>query len=426
MSDRDDAPPAKRARVDGPAPSPAAAPAATPANPPAEAGHAALTAECSAFAESVGGHGAVTARLAAQAAATVQRLVRQRPQWAGATVAPFGSCVTTLATATSDVDLSVSRPPPPEPEVDDSDPQKLRKREQKQVKQLAALMRRDSSFVMTEAVPLARVPIVRCLLAVGGIQCDVSFGNDLAVENSRLLHAYMRADPRARPLALVLSAWGKARGVVGATEGGLTSYALLLMLLGFLQCHDPPVLPCLQPPPNPQPPDGAAAAAAAADAPAPLLRGCDCRFDPEPPQGWPSRCAGPEHTLGRLLHGFFAFYSRELGSPPGYANPEPDNPLPPPPVVCVRLGRPIALSEKPEWTEPRWLNVEDPLCDPLLSLGPRAAHASCARRSETRRNVANSLRARREQEVYGELVRGAECTAGAAPAPVLSRLHERK
>ena len=372
MGDRD-APPAKRARVDGPAPSPAAAPAApattpaataSPARPPAEAGHAALTAECSAFAESVGGHGAVTARLAAKAAATVQRLVRQRPQWAGATVAPFGSCVTTLATATSDVDLSVSRPPPPEPEADDADPQKLRKREQKQVKQLAALMRRDSSFVMTEAVPLARVPIVRCLLAVGGIQCDVSFGNDLAVENSRLLHAYMRADPRARPLALVLSAWGKARGVVGATEGGLTSYALLLMLLGFLQCHDPPVLPCLQPPPNPRPPDGAAAAA---DAPAPLLRGCDCRFNPEPPQGWPSRCAGPDHTLGRLLHGFFAFYSRELGSPPGYANPEPDNPLAPPPVVCVRLGRPIALSEKPEWTEPRWLNVEDPLCErPLL------------------------------------------------------------
>ena len=95
-------------------------------------------------------------------------------------------------------------------------------------------------------------------------------------------------------------------------------------------------------------------------------------------------------------------------------------------MVCVRLGRPIALSEKPEWTEPRWLNVEDPLCDPLLSLGPRAAHASCARRSETRRNVANSLRARREEELYGELVRGAECTAGAAPAPVLSRLHERK
>ena len=126
-----------------------------------------------------------------------------------------------------------------------------RKVEQKTVKQLTAVLRHDSRFVAVEPVSTAHRPIVRAVLAQGGIQCDISVGNDIAVHNSRLIRAYIDADPRVRPLAITLHAWAKARRVLGGSDGQLSSYALQLCLLTWLQMHRPAVLPCLQRPPPP-------------------------------------------------------------------------------------------------------------------------------------------------------------------------------
>ena len=40
--------------------------------------------------------------------------------------------------------------------------------------------------------------------------------------------------------------WAKSVGIIGAAYGYLSSYALTLMIIAFLQNRDPPVLPCLQ------------------------------------------------------------------------------------------------------------------------------------------------------------------------------------
>lgn len=47
-------------------------------------------------------------------------------------------------------------------------------------------------------------------------------------------------------MSLFLKYWSKQVGIIGAAFGFLSSYALTLMLIAFLQSTSPPVLPCLQ------------------------------------------------------------------------------------------------------------------------------------------------------------------------------------
>ena len=386
-------PPSKRPRL---SPSPALADPA-----------AALSAECAAHvaATTHPNQAESAARLVQMAVAAVERVAQQNSKWRGATCQPFGSSVTTLGTATSDIDMSVNLPTVV---ADPNDAGARRKAEQKIVKQLAGLMRRDAAFVTTQAVPEARVPLVRSLLAVGGLQCDLTISNELAVLNSQLMRAYVLADPRVRPVALLVRAWGNARGLMDPRKGGLTSYAMLLLLLTFLQQQvNPPVLPRLQPPP-PLPPtnegndeDGRQRN---------IVNGFDCTFSSSPPGGW-QPAPGGAHSVGTLLHGFFDFYGHRFGRPTSGANgfkhrilrvgsaaeaasngadghataaadadgdedgDEDEDDVSVgllPPIVSLRLGRLVQRSERADWTEPRWLTVEDPF--------------------EVKRNVANTLR----------------------------------
>jgi DNA polymerase sigma len=47
-------------------------------------------------------------------------------------------------------------------------------------------------------------------------------------------------------MALYLKTWAKEVHINGASRGFLSSYALILMIIAFLQQTQPPVLPCLQ------------------------------------------------------------------------------------------------------------------------------------------------------------------------------------
>lgn len=62
--------------------------------------------------------------------------------------------------------------------------------------------------------------------------------------NSDLLHSYVSLDPRVSQLVFVVRAWAKAKGLTVGRQ--LSSYALTLMVLYFLQTRSPPVIPSLQ------------------------------------------------------------------------------------------------------------------------------------------------------------------------------------
>eukprot|EP00794_Sanderia_malayensis_P003353 gene3353-3842_t len=92
----------------------------------------------------------------------------------------------------------------------------------------------------------AHCPIIKFHHKHSGLNCDLSINNRLAVANSELLHMYCKIDDRVRPLAYSLRIWAKSKGIAGKGAMQLTQYALVLMLISYLQQCKPPVLPCLQ------------------------------------------------------------------------------------------------------------------------------------------------------------------------------------
>ena len=121
--------------------------------------------------------------------------------WAvpGSTMQLFGSTACELHAHGADLDvtlLPVSRPPRGPPSYVE---------QQLLVRHLAATFQPfQGEFTLVQAVEGARVPILRLHHAASGLRCDLSIGNHLAVQKTRLLHAYVQLDPRVRPLCLIV------------------------------------------------------------------------------------------------------------------------------------------------------------------------------------------------------------------------------
>lgn len=80
-----------------------------------------------------------------------------------------------------------------------------------------------------------------------GVQCDINFSNELALQNSALLKCYSLCDPRVRIMVLFVKAWTKRRHINSPYHGTLNSYGYVLMVVHFLvNIARPPVLPNLQ------------------------------------------------------------------------------------------------------------------------------------------------------------------------------------
>ena len=93
----------------------------------------------------------------------------------------------------------------------------------------------------------AKVPIVMFEDLQMGFEVDISINNNSGIRNTFLLRTYSRLDTRVRPLVIVVKEWAKSNNVCNSKSGLLSSYALNLMVLFFLQdgvC--PQVLPSLQ------------------------------------------------------------------------------------------------------------------------------------------------------------------------------------
>eukprot|EP00928_Gymnodinium_smaydae_P079982 TRINITY_DN63795_c0_g1_i1.p1 TRINITY_DN63795_c0_g1~~TRINITY_DN63795_c0_g1_i1.p1 ORF type:complete len:470 (-),score=53.26 TRINITY_DN63795_c0_g1_i1:216-1580(-) len=153
----------------------------------------------------------------------------------GAEVLAFGSAVNGLWTPHSDVDVCVRVPGAT-----------TRSAQIRALQQIAGELRRSKTHKVEPRFG-AQVPILRWApVRPGMVACDVSVNNILAVANSRLLGAYSALDPRVRVLGLCLKAWAQARGINDRSRGTLSSFAIALMLIHFLQRRSPPILPSLQ------------------------------------------------------------------------------------------------------------------------------------------------------------------------------------
>ena len=82
----------------------------------------------------------------------------------------------------------------------------------------------------------AKTPIIK--LRCGSVQVDLSVENKPALKNTVLLHEYASFHEHVVHLVLCIKGWAKAKMLVGARCGQLTSYAWTLLVIHFLQCGD--------------------------------------------------------------------------------------------------------------------------------------------------------------------------------------------
>ena len=93
----------------------------------------------------------------------------------------------------------------------------------------------------------AKVPILKFKDSISGCDCDINVNNDVGIRNTHLLRTYSKIDKRVQPMVMAIKRWGKARKINDASQGTLSSYSLVLMILHYLQSGcNPPVLPALQ------------------------------------------------------------------------------------------------------------------------------------------------------------------------------------
>ncbi|XP_046966727.1 poly(A) RNA polymerase gld-2 homolog A-like isoform X1 [Vanessa cardui] len=90
----------------------------------------------------------------------------------------------------------------------------------------------------------AKVPILKFRDERNGLQVDLNCNNVVGIRNTNLLYCYSRMDWRVRPLVAITKLWARAHRINDARRRTLSSYALTLMVLHFLQCGtSPAVLP---------------------------------------------------------------------------------------------------------------------------------------------------------------------------------------
>mmetsp|Transcript_53185 Transcript_53185/g.173012 ORF Transcript_53185/g.173012 Transcript_53185/m.173012 type:complete len:427 (-) Transcript_53185:15-1295(-) len=213
----------------------------------------------------------------------------------GCVVNPFGSAITGLWVPGSDLDLCVIVPGAND-----------RHLQTRALRKIAGELRRAGASHHVLPRIGAQMPIVRWSpRREGGIACDISVNNALAVANSRLLAQYIQVDSRVRPLGLCIKFWASQRNINDRSQGTLSSFALTLMLIHFLQRRTPPILPSLQD------------LAVTRGYPPLFIQGADCRYCSRPSDVTAAMKQLKENgvanseSLDSLLQEFFLYFAHE-------------------------------------------------------------------------------------------------------------------
>ncbi|KAK3822482.1 MAG: hypothetical protein JOS17DRAFT_777260 [Linnemannia elongata] len=141
----------------------------------------------------------------------------------------YGSFASGLCTVTSDVDFSVYN---------------FAQYYTNPIQELASVFR-SAGAQFVQAIANARVPIVS--FKAQGFDVDTSLDQSMAVFNSKLIYTYTKIDGRFAQLWLAVRQIAKGHEILSGSTGFLSSFALIMMLIVFLQdVVSPPILPQLQ------------------------------------------------------------------------------------------------------------------------------------------------------------------------------------
>ncbi|KAF8948156.1 hypothetical protein BGZ47_006264 [Haplosporangium gracile] len=114
------------------------------------------------------------------------------------------------------------------------------------IEELAGVLR-QIQFQHVSHLSKARVPVATFFDPTTAFFCDVTIGNLMAVANSELLDTYRRIDYRFPTLWYAIRQIAQKHEILSGSTGYLSSYALVMMLIVFLQYEtEPAILPKLQ------------------------------------------------------------------------------------------------------------------------------------------------------------------------------------
>ena len=90
-------------------------------------------------------------------------------------------------------------------------------------------------------VSRARIPVFKFRHLPTGINCDLSCTSSIGVHNSNLLRSIVESDPRIRSFFFLIKLWSKCQRF-----SYLTSYALCLLAIYYLQKREDAILPSIE------------------------------------------------------------------------------------------------------------------------------------------------------------------------------------
>lgn len=148
------------------------------------------------------------------------------PNW---NISSFGSAASGFYTRFSDLDVTCYQTAP---EVLAAGGEMMSARDS--LAYLRPIIERHEAFQVTEVISNARIPLLR-LQYQQKLDVDISFQNSEPLPNTQLLRAYARLSSVVRHMVILIKMWAKAEEVCGAQNGHLSSYAITLMTVYFLQ-----------------------------------------------------------------------------------------------------------------------------------------------------------------------------------------------
>ncbi|KAL2716792.1 speckle targeted PIP5K1A-regulated poly(A) polymerase-like [Vespula squamosa] len=100
--------------------------------------------------------------------------------------------------------------------------------------------------IFTDIVPIpkAKTPIIKFYHIPTKVSCDISFKNGFGIYNSNLIKQCLSLDMRLKPLMILIKYWARQCKISGC--GKISNYALIMLIIFYLQQTEPRVLPPLK------------------------------------------------------------------------------------------------------------------------------------------------------------------------------------
>jgi DNA polymerase sigma len=231
----------------------------------------------------------------------------------------YGSFSNALAAANSDLDISLNK------SEKSICPQSV-------LYTVKETLKRSSRVTNLQPLLDAFCPVVKFKYLFGErnpIEVDITVDNELAVANSELIKQYCCLDDRVKPLIFFAKYFAKHVAICPRQIGGLSPFAIVLMVIYSLQCLPDPVLPSLQ-------------KLAENVKPRVIIDKNDCTYMPASEAAWKTT---NKQSLAELFLHFLHFYAKQFDYEQN--------------VISIRVGGVLPRSKK-EWVHHSTIAIEDP------------------------------------------------------------------